>query len=474
MEFAILGPLRAVGAQGPIELKAPKQRALLAALLLAEGDGVVTPERLIDAIWGDEPPASGHKALQVHVSQLRRVLGSAQPIVTRPAGYAIAREPGGLDLERFEALVTDARRARGSGNAGAAAERLREAIGLFRGPPLADVPLHGDAGVRARPARRPAPAGDRGASRGRARARRARRGRRGARRARRRASLPRAAPRPLVLALYRSGRQADALEAYRRIRRSLVDDLGLEPAATCSAWRARSSRRTRRWTSPRRRGRRRPPLGSPRRPCPCRRRRCSAASGSSRRARSCSHAGRPPGDAHGAGRDRQDPAGPGAARGGWSPLRRRGGVRSPGRGRRRGRRGRGDRGRARRSTMPATSARWPAASCCWCPTTSSRCSAPRRSSRRLLARRRGHGARDQPRACCGSPASTSWPCRRSAAGARGGALRASGRARASTRLRGDRGRGRGGSAAARRPAAGDRARRRARESAQPGGDPRTG
>ena len=229
MEFAILGPLRAVGAQGPIELKAPKQRALLAALLLAEGDGVVTPERLIDAIWGDEPPASGHKALQVHVSQLRRVLGSAQPIVTRPAGYAIAREPGGLDLERFEALVADARRARGSGDTAAAAERLREAIGLFRGPPLADVPLQGTLaferdrldGLRLQAIEERLEVElERGGHAEVVEELRAL-----------------AAEHPYrerlhghyVLALYRSGRQADALEAYRRIRRSLVDDLGLEP-----------------------------------------------------------------------------------------------------------------------------------------------------------------------------------------------------------------------------------------------------
>src|SRR5690349_17420136 len=119
MEFAILGPLRAVGAQGPIELKAPKQRALLAALLLAEGDGVVTAERLIDAIWGDEPPATAAKALQVHVSQLRQVLAPERPIVTRPAGYAVERD--GLDLDRFGELVAAARRARAAGDASGAA-----------------------------------------------------------------------------------------------------------------------------------------------------------------------------------------------------------------------------------------------------------------------------------------------------------------------------------------------------------------
>ncbi len=288
MEFAILGPLRAVGAQGPIELKAPKQRALLAALLLAEGDGVVTPERLIDAIWGDEPPASGHKALQVHVSQLRRVLGSAQPIVTRPAGYAIAREPGGLDLERFEALVTDARRARGSGDAGAAAERLREAIGLFRGPPLADVPLQGTLaferdrldGLRLQAIEERLEVElERGGHAEVVEELRAL-----------------AAEHPYrerlhghyVLALYRSGRQADALEAYRRIRRSLVDDLGLEPGRDLQRLEARDPRAGP-GAGPRRAGAvvAGRPCGSPRRPCPCRRRRCSAASGSSRRARSC-------------------------------------------------------------------------------------------------------------------------------------------------------------------------------------------
>src|SRR5215210_6771290 len=105
MEFAILGPLRAVGADGPVELKAAKQRALLAMLLLARRDEAVSAERLIDALWGEDPPATAPKALQVHVSQLRRALGPGQPIVTRPSGYGVELEPGCLDLERFETLV---------------------------------------------------------------------------------------------------------------------------------------------------------------------------------------------------------------------------------------------------------------------------------------------------------------------------------------------------------------------------------
>ena len=93
-----------------------KQRAVLAALLLAHRDGVVSAERLIDELWGDDPPATAAKSLQVHVSQLRRLLGDGQPIVTRPTGYAIELAPGALDLERFERRLDDARRLRAAGD----------------------------------------------------------------------------------------------------------------------------------------------------------------------------------------------------------------------------------------------------------------------------------------------------------------------------------------------------------------------
>jgi predicted ATPase/DNA-binding SARP family transcriptional activator len=225
MDFAILGPLRAVGPDGPIELPAAKQRALLATLLLAHREEAVSPERLIDVLWGEEPPATANKALQVHISQLRRVLGPEQPIVTRASGYAVALEPGQLDLERFETLTA---RARGAEPA-EAARLLREALALFRGPPLADAPLLGPAAAEA----------DRLA---------------GLRLAaiEERLDLELALGEhhavigelealalehpyrerlhaQLMLALYRSGRQADALEAYRRVRASLVDELGLDP-----------------------------------------------------------------------------------------------------------------------------------------------------------------------------------------------------------------------------------------------------
>src|ERR1700749_2186164 len=109
MDFAILGPLRVMAGGAPVELKAAKQRALLATLLLAHRDGVVPKERLIDALWGEHPPPTANKALQVYVSQLRRALGPERPIVTHPNGYSLRLEPGQLDLERFEALVARAR-----------------------------------------------------------------------------------------------------------------------------------------------------------------------------------------------------------------------------------------------------------------------------------------------------------------------------------------------------------------------------
>src|SRR3954470_14849252 len=109
MEIAILGPLRVGVPAGVIELRAPKQRALLAMLLLSYREDSVSSGRLIDVLWDEEPPPTASKALQVHVSQLRRALGPENPIVTRPSGYAVELGPGQLDLERFEALVARSR-----------------------------------------------------------------------------------------------------------------------------------------------------------------------------------------------------------------------------------------------------------------------------------------------------------------------------------------------------------------------------
>src|SRR4051812_18700753 len=226
MEFAILGPLRVSGPDGAIELRAPKQRALLAMLLLSYREEAVSSGRLIDVLWDEDPPPTANKALQVHVSQLRRALGPENPIVTRPAGYALELSPGQLDLERFETLAAAARNAPPA----EAAEQLREALALFRGTPLADAPLYGPAsGEAERLAELRVIALER------------------------RIDLDLELGRDselvseletltaehpyrerfhgqLMLALYRAGRQADALEAYRRARHTLVEELGLEPS----------------------------------------------------------------------------------------------------------------------------------------------------------------------------------------------------------------------------------------------------
>jgi predicted ATPase/DNA-binding SARP family transcriptional activator len=225
MEFAILGPLHVGALQGGLELKAPKHRALLAMLLLSYRDDAVPSERLIDVLWGEEPPATATKALQVYVSQLRRALGPGNPIVTRPSGYAIRLEPGQLDLERFETLVVHARGAPPE----RAAELLREALALFRGAPLSDAPLLGPASAEADRL-----AGLRlAALEDRLDADLAL-GRHAAVVAELEALASEHPYRErffaqLMLALYRSGRQADALDAYRRARHALVEDLGLDP-----------------------------------------------------------------------------------------------------------------------------------------------------------------------------------------------------------------------------------------------------
>jgi len=229
MRFALLGPLRVECDGATIEIGAPKQRALLAVLLLSHRDDAVPADKLVDVLWGEDPPQTAAKALQVHVSQLRRALGPGNPIVTRGAGYAVEIEPGQLDLERFEAALREAREARAAGDLDRAARRLREGLELFRGAPLRDVPLLGPAAAepeRLADLRLAAveEAMDVELARGR------------------HAEIvddltALAGEHPyrerlhgqLMLALYRSGRQADALDAYRRARRALVEDLGLDP-----------------------------------------------------------------------------------------------------------------------------------------------------------------------------------------------------------------------------------------------------
>jgi predicted ATPase/DNA-binding SARP family transcriptional activator len=229
MKFGVLGPLLVRDEGGPVVLASAKQRALLATLLLETPSDLVSTDRLIDELWGEDPPATAGKALQVHVSQLRRSLGPGQPIITRPTGYAIQIGRDALDLHRFDALLTAARRLRGEGDRGAALRALREALGLWRGPALVDVTLLGPGATEA----------DR------------LEGLRAVAYAERlELELEQGDPAALIpelqaliagdpfrerihgllmLALYRSGRQADALEAFRHARKLLVDELGIEP-----------------------------------------------------------------------------------------------------------------------------------------------------------------------------------------------------------------------------------------------------
>src|SRR6202171_920304 len=129
MEFRVLGPLEVTEGGQVVPVNGTKQRALLALLLLHAGR-VVSSDRLLDELWGDEPPDSGATALQVRISQLRKALGAGgSAIKTRPPGYVIELRPEQLDLHTFERLVQEAEGAEPA----EAATQLREAIELWRG-----------------------------------------------------------------------------------------------------------------------------------------------------------------------------------------------------------------------------------------------------------------------------------------------------------------------------------------------------
>ncbi len=137
MEFAILGPVEVRLNGNPVPLGGPKPRALLAMLLL-EANSVVSRDRLIEGLWGERlPPTAGH-TLDDYISRLRKALG-ADRIERRPPGYLVRVEPGELDLARFDSLLEEGREQLTRSDAAAAAETLRNALGLWRGPALADV-----------------------------------------------------------------------------------------------------------------------------------------------------------------------------------------------------------------------------------------------------------------------------------------------------------------------------------------------
>jgi DNA-binding SARP family transcriptional activator len=220
MQFALLGPLEVRHEGRTVEIRRGKPRALLALLLLSPGR-VVAAERLIDELWGDSPPATAATALQVYVSGLRKALGEAT-IATRDPGYAIQVEPDAVDLHRFEHLRAEAREARPE----RAAALLREALGLWRGSALADVQLPVEAArldelrLQAIEERIDAEL-ELGAN---------------AELIPELEALVREHPfherlrRQHMLALYRAGRQADALAAFAEARRTFVDALGVDPS----------------------------------------------------------------------------------------------------------------------------------------------------------------------------------------------------------------------------------------------------
>ena len=224
MDFRLLGPLEVVGDDGPLPLGGTKQRSLLAMLLL-HANQVVSTDRLIDALWGASPPLRCGKSIQVYVSRLRKVLADDR-LVTHAPGYVLYVDPTELDLARFEQLVAEARRAPPE----SASSKLREALELWRGPPLSDLAYEQFA---------------------QAEIARLEEMRLGALEQRLEADLALGRHAELVaeletlvarhplrercryqlmLALYRSERQADALQAYRQARQELLDELGLEPS----------------------------------------------------------------------------------------------------------------------------------------------------------------------------------------------------------------------------------------------------
>ena len=223
--------MRAGGSSLP--LTAAKQKTILALLLLNHGE-VVSVDRLKDALWGDSPPATAATALQGYVSQLRRMLdsgaeGGAALLVTRTPGYSLIAASEQVDVSCFEQLSANGRQALAAGENDRAAALLAEALGLWRGAPLADFSYEGWA---------QAPIGRLAELRLSALEDRTEAdlacGRHGEvvgeleslvaehpLRERLRGQL--------MLALYRGGRQAEALEAYQSARRTLVEELAIEP-----------------------------------------------------------------------------------------------------------------------------------------------------------------------------------------------------------------------------------------------------
>jgi predicted ATPase/DNA-binding SARP family transcriptional activator len=227
-EFRLLGPLEASDEGVALPLGEPKQRALL-ALLLIEANSTVSRERAIDWLWGERPPKRAVNAVQVYVHGLRRALGPER-ILSRGTGYVLEAGPDEIDLFRFERLLETGRAALAAGDPQAAATRLGDALALWLGPPFAGLEVDSTAETeRARLAERrlhtvelrleaELALGNHEELVAESE------------------SLVREHPfrerfySLLMVALYRAGRQAEALDAYQAARKTLGDELGLEPS----------------------------------------------------------------------------------------------------------------------------------------------------------------------------------------------------------------------------------------------------
>jgi predicted ATPase/DNA-binding SARP family transcriptional activator len=229
IEFRLLGPVEAVRNGSTLLLGGPRQRALL-ALLLVERGRPVSADRLAEELWQGRPPAAASTTLRSYISKLRSVLGSDAPIRSGPAGYALEIAPERVDAHRFEHLVREGEEALARRRAGRARACLREALELWQGRPFAELADDGALKVEARRLQEVrllavesrieadlvlGRAGELVDELG---------------------GLVRAHPhrerlwRQLMLALYRAERQADALAAYQRARELLDQELGVEPS----------------------------------------------------------------------------------------------------------------------------------------------------------------------------------------------------------------------------------------------------
>jgi DNA-binding SARP family transcriptional activator/streptogramin lyase len=223
----VLGPLEVERGGRLLAVGGARQRAVLAVLILNR-NRVVSRDRLIDAVWGESPPETAASALQVYVSGLRKILG-AERIVTRPPGYLLQAEPDSVDLNRFERLVQTGKEALASGDPLRASEQLEQALQLWRGEALEDLEAAPEAereGLRLGELRLAAieERVDAELALGRH-----------AELVAWLQTLVREHPfrerlrGQLMLALYRSGRQAEALDNYREVRRLFAEELGIEP-----------------------------------------------------------------------------------------------------------------------------------------------------------------------------------------------------------------------------------------------------